>query len=78
MKQSLKEVLQNNCSWGPVAKFKEKTDAATRGVLYKKVFLKILQNSQENTCTRVSFFIKLQGLGLQLYQKRDSGTGVLL
>ena len=41
MKQSLKEVLQNSCSWGPVAKFKEKTDAATRGVLYKKVFLKI-------------------------------------
>ena len=78
MKQSLKEVLQNSCSWEPVAKFKEKTDAATRGVLYKKVFLKILQNSQENTCTRVSFFIKLQGLGLQLYQKRDSGTGVLL
>ena len=77
MKQSLKEVLQNSCSWGPVAKFK-KTDATTRGVLYKKVFLKILQNSQENTCTRVSFFIKLQALGLQLYQKRDSGTGVLL
>ena len=26
----------------------------------KKVFLKILQNSQENTCARVSFLIKLQ------------------
>ena len=26
----------------------------------KKVFLKILQNSQENTCSRVSFLIKLQ------------------
>ena len=26
----------------------------------KKVFLQITQNSQENTCTRVSFLIKLQ------------------
>ena len=26
----------------------------------KKVFLEISQNSQENTCVRVSFFIKLQ------------------
>ena len=25
----------------------------TGGVLYKKVFLKVLQNSQENTCARV-------------------------
>ena len=32
------------------------TEAATRGVLWKKVFLEISQNSQENTCTRVSFF----------------------
>ena len=28
----------------------------------KKVILKILQNSQENNCARVSFFIKLQRL----------------
>ena len=35
-------------------------EAATRGVLQEKVFLEILQNSQENTCTRVSFFTKLQ------------------
>ena len=26
----------------------------------KKVFLEILQNSQENTCGRVSFLIKLE------------------
>ena len=32
-----------------------------------KVFLKILENSQENTCIWVSFLIKLQTLGLQLY-----------
>ena len=35
-------------------------EAATRGVLCKKVFLEISQNSQENTCDRVSFLIKLQ------------------
>ena len=36
------------------------TETATRGVLYKKVCLEISQNSQENTCARVSFLIKLQ------------------
>ena len=36
------------------------TEVATRVVLWKKVFLEILQNSQENTCGRVSFLIKLQ------------------
>ena len=30
-------------------------EAATRGVPQKKVFLEISQNSQENTCVRVSF-----------------------
>ena len=35
------------------------TEAATRGVLWKKL-LEISQNSQENTCARVSFLIKLQ------------------
>ena len=29
----------------------------------KKVFLEILQNSQENTCAKVSFLIKLQAWG---------------
>ena len=29
----------------------------------KNVFLKVSQNSQENTCARVSFLIKLQALG---------------
>ena len=32
-------------------------EAATGGVLWEKVFLEILQNSQENTCARVSFLI---------------------
>ena len=35
-------------------------EAVTRDVLWKKVLLEISQNSQENTCVRVSFLIKLQ------------------
>ena len=35
----------------------------------KKVFVRILQNSQEKSCTRVYFLKKLQ-----TYKKRDSGT----
>ena len=37
------------------------------------MFWEISQNSQESTCARVSFLIKLQ-----LYEKRDFGTGVFL
>ena len=33
----------------------------------KKVLLEISQNSQKNTCARVSFSIKLQASDLQLY-----------
>ena len=50
----------------PLAKFAE---AATRGVLWKKVFFEISQNSQENTCARVSCWIRLQALGLQLIKE---------
>ena len=35
-------------------------EAATWGVLWKKVFLEISQNSQENACARASFLTKLQ------------------
>ena len=34
--------------------------AAIGGVLWKKVYLEILQNSQGNICARVSILIKLQ------------------
>ena len=37
-----------------------KTEAASQRCSAKKVFLEILQNSQENTCARVSFLIKLK------------------
>ena len=43
------------------------SEAATRCVLCKKVFLEITQNSQGNTCAKVSFLVKLQASGLQLY-----------
>ena len=42
------------------------SEAAT-GVLWKKVFLEISQNSQESACARVSFLTKLQSWGLQIY-----------
>ena len=38
-------------------------------VFCKKVFLKISQNSQENTCTRVSFLIKLQAPACSFIKK---------
>ena len=43
---------------------------AARGVLWKKVFLEISQNSQENTCARVSFLIKLHTPPATLLKKR--------
>ena len=39
------------------------TEAATRSVPCKTVFLEISQNSQENTCDRVSSLIKFQAWG---------------
>ena len=41
------------------------TEAAPRGVLWKKVFLEISQNSLENACIRVSFLVNLQASALQ-------------
>ena len=38
----------------------ESSEAATVGFLKKKIFLKISQNSQDNTCARVCFLIKLK------------------
>ena len=41
----------------------KKIEAVIQTCSAKKVFLEISQNSQENTCARVSFLIKLQALG---------------
>ena len=43
------------------------TEAVIQRCSLEKLFLEISQNSQENTCARVSFLIKLQVLALQLY-----------
>ena len=45
-------------------------EAVIRGVLLKKVFLEISQNSQENSCARVSFLIKLQASISNFFQKQ--------
>ena len=47
----------------------QNAEAATKGVLYKKVFLEISQNSWENTCARASFLIKLQASGKEPLQR---------
>ena len=39
----------------------EGIEATTKGVLWKKVFLKILQDPQESACAKVSLFIKFAG-----------------
>ena len=48
------------------------SEAATRGALWKKVFLEISQNSQENTCARVFFSIKMQVWGFLASQSVSS------
>ena len=42
-------------------------EAATRGVLCKKVFLEISQNSRKNTCARDSFLL-VAGLRPQAFR----------
>ena len=44
-----------------------KTQAVVHRCSVKKEFLEISQKSQENTCARISFLIKLQPWDLQLY-----------
>ena len=42
-------------------------EAVSQRCSVKKVFLEVSQNSQENTCARVSLLKKLLAWGLQLY-----------
>ena len=44
-------------------------EAATGGVLKEKVFIETSQNSQENTCARVSFLINLQAKACNFIEK---------
>ena len=43
------------------------SEAVTQGCSVKKLFLEMSQNSQENTCARVSLLMKLKASGLPLY-----------
>ena len=44
----------------------------------EKLFLKILQYSQENTCFGVFFLIKMQAFNPETLLKRDPNTGAFL
>ena len=44
-----------------------KTEAVAQMCSVKKLFLEVLQNSQENNCARVSFLIKLQAWGTFIF-----------
>ena len=44
-------------------------EAATRRCSAKKVFLEILENSQENICAKVIFLIKLQAKACNFVEK---------
>ena len=48
-------------------------EAVAQRCSVKKVFLEISQNSQENTCARVSFLIKLRALACNFIKKETLG-----
>ena len=52
-----------------------KLEAATRGALYKNIFLEISQYLQKNTCVGVFFYKSYRPSGLH-FIKKDSNTGV--
>ena len=53
-------------------------EAVVQRCYMKKVFLKISQNPQENTCARISFLIELQALGLRFqFENYDVITFIL-
>ena len=54
------------------------TRSSRQGCSMKKVFLEILQNSQENTCARVSFLIKLQTSACNFIEKQALAQVVFL
>ena len=56
------------------------SEAVVQRSSVKKVFSEISQNSQENTCARVSCFNKvaLQAEAYNFIKKRDSGAGIFL
>ena len=66
-KEYSSEIFQTQLAvslFNKVAVKKLKVETVVQRCSVKKVFLKILQNSQENAYARVSFSIKLQAEGL--------------
>ena len=60
----LRKIMEHICSHVILIKWKKRLiiEAVIQRCSVKKVFLETSQNSQENTCARVSFSIKLQFL----------------
>ena len=67
-KQKLSNIMRLSFCYLKIIHFLYKSNGPE--VFCKKVFLKILQNSQENPCVRVSFLIKLQAPLATLLKKR--------
>ena len=53
------------------------TEAVAQRCSVKKVFLENSQNSQENTCARVSFLIKLQASACNFIKKETQPATLL-
>ena len=56
---------------------KQRTEAAAHKCSLEKVYFEISQNSQENTCARVSFLMKLQ-VKANNFIKKETDTDVFL
>ena len=54
----------------------ELSEAVVQRCSVKKVFLKVLQNSKENTCARVSFLIKYGNLVVKSKLPPRSGSSL--
>ena len=73
----LKKRLWHRCFPVSFAKF-SRTPFFIEHPRWLLLYLEISQNSQGSTCVKVSFLIKLQASGLQLYWKRDFYKGIFL
>ena len=62
-----------------IEKYLKITESVVQRCSVEKVFLEISQNSQENTCARVSILMKLQASAyFNKVAALNSGTGVFL
>ena len=57
--------------------YQEQAVAVVQRCSVKMVFIEISQNSQENTCDRVPFLIKLQASASN-FIKKETGTSIFL